>query len=302
MAGAMSPLQFFTRFFRSFTVRDNEIILSENYHRPVFATAPADNVSKRYSFIPDQPIRTAIEEMGWYPVECKTMRRNGSSRAMQRFYAGQTETDPRGTGKHMIRFRNEAFPQRRDSITELLFVNAHDRSGALEFYAGIFGMICSNGCIAVRQGLSFKVYHVNLTIDKVVQQVTKVGAFIPTVIETEELFRSINLSHAEQLEYAQRVIDLRWDGKKFAVNPEDLIRPVYSEQSEPTLWNTYQTAQNVMMNGKGIQITNLNSQRHRRAQSIKQIGQTVNINTGLWEAAEKMAVELGHTLPVINVS
>lgn len=259
----------------------------------VFSRHAAANVSPRYAMVHTDLVLKAVGELGWKPTEnYKIMKRNRRSLAK----------DPRAaeTAKHMIRLQNENFPMVKGATPEIVFTNAHDKTGAIAFYCGILETVCANGLIAMRDGLSFKIYHVNVTTDHVIAMAQKVALQVPTFMQSREILQGVNLTENETLEFANRVIDLRWDGKGFSVNPADVVKPVFPEQEEDTLWNVFNRVQYSLVNGGDFQIMNLTRNKSRKAQGVKQINQNLKINTALWWTLEAFAAEKGVTLPALS--
>src|ERR1017187_1533644 len=102
----------------------------------IFAAEPWEKVSDKYAFIPTITVVDALRAEGFVPV------RVGQSRSR---LVGKSEFT-----KHMLRFRQEKDLDTTrvvgQEIPELVLVNSHDRSSGYQLSAGIFRLICCNGC------------------------------------------------------------------------------------------------------------------------------------------------------------
>ena len=102
----------------------------------VLATGAHPRVTARYQFISTLDLIEGLESEGWFPVHASESRARIQDRD--------------GFTKHLLRFRrlDGRVPLVGDTVPEVVLLNSHDGSSAYQLHAGLFRMVCSNGCAA----------------------------------------------------------------------------------------------------------------------------------------------------------
>jgi hypothetical protein len=95
------------------------------------------------------------------------------------------------------------------------------------------------------------------------------------------------LTRNEQRAFAEAAIELRFDGEKYAVQPDELLQVRHSEQSAPTLWNTFNVVQEAVIQGGVTQRRKNGTRIHSRR--ITGIDADLRLNRALWRLTERMA-------------
>src|SRR5262249_44857548 len=98
-----------------------------------------------------------------------------------------------------------------------------------------------------------------------------------------ERWRSIVLKQDERLAFADAAIPLRFDCQKFAVDPDDLLRPRRSEQATGSLWHVLNSVHENIMRG-GIPQRRSDGSRIRSRPVIR-VEEEVWVNRSLWQLA-----------------
>lgn len=235
------------------------------------------NTSERYSMIPTSRVLTVLADHGWMPAKVQEAR---------------TRLDEnRGFQKHVVRLRNERFGTNfaavGDSLPEIVLINSHMGSASFQLMCGIFRLVCSNGMIAGDTWNQYRVRHVGYTDSAVEAAITGIVEHIPLVADSMGKFKAIELNPEEQTAYAKAAIELRFDNDKWAVEPNQLLRPRrWNDKATPDLWSTLNVVQENLI--KGTRVTDSQGRR-RNARAVNSIDKDTSINRALWVMAQELA-------------
>ena len=129
-------MQLASRFASRSPVLRSERPLSDDQIRAVapsiFADAPHESRSERYSYIPTATVLQELRGEGFEPfMVTQTRVRND---------------DRRDYTKHMIRLRHSSQINGREA-NEIILLNSHDGTSSYQMLAGMFRFVCSNGLV-----------------------------------------------------------------------------------------------------------------------------------------------------------
>jgi len=252
---------------------DNAIINLAKY-RAVANQGGGHGVSDRYAFVPTTRVADILGDMSWYPVAAQCAKVRSDSRD--------------GYQKHAVRFENPNLTAvaKRDSdvAPQILLRNSHDRSGCFELRLGLFRFVCSNGLVVGETFEKFKVRHIGFAHQAVEEAVTILTAQAPKVLENVVAMRERHLSPPERLSFAQKALDMKFDGKAYVFHPADILQARRVEDSEFNLWNTFNCVQEALVKGG----SRYRTEKGRRAtdRPIRAIERNIDFNKGLWSLAE----------------
>lgn len=240
-------------------------------------TEAHENTSDRYSLIPTSRVLTVLADHGWHPAKVMEARTR--------------KEENQGFQKHIVRLRNESygtdFASVGDSLPEIVLINSHMGSASFQLMAGIFRLVCSNGMIAGNIASDYKIRHVGYTDSAVESAIAGIVGHVPMIAEKLGEFSGIVLNPEEQRAYAKAAIELRFEGDKWAVKPEELLTPRrWNDRLTPDLWSTYNVVQENLI--KGTRVTDIDGRR-RNARRVASIDKDTSINRALWVMAEEMA-------------
>ena len=245
----------------------------------IFAVEPWQAMSDRYTFIPTSTIVDRMRNEGFVPVK-----------------AVQSRTRIEGKGdftKHQIRFRdirNGELPvltHLGQLFTEIILTNSHDGASAYKIDAGLMRLVCMNGMtVAAGEHNAMKVRHSG-SADGIIEASYEVVEQFPRVLESAEQFHQLQLTAPQQRVFAEAAISLRYD-ENAPIVPEQVIRPRRREDVAPTLWNTFNTAQEHLTQG-GITGRNPQTQQRRKIRPVSGIAENTKLNQALWTLTERMA-------------
>lgn len=245
----------------------------------VYHTGKHERTSDKYTFIPTNKIVEDLKEAEWYPVHAETVR----SRKQSIEHA-----------KHLLRFRaKDNLSVKHDKtgdviIPELVLTNSHDGKNAFRAHVGIFRMICSNGLI-VSDGVSggyqsMRVTHKGYDENTVLQMINHTIDGFSAVLKNIEVYRKTKLSTDQQIEMAEKAIDIRWEYdyiRPDGIQPNQFVIPKRDEDAEKDLWTTYNVIQENMFRG-GVAAINTDGRRIT-TRPIKNIRENLRFNKAMWD-------------------
>jgi Domain of unknown function (DUF932) len=249
------------------------------YAPSVFATEPWHAMSSKYTFIPTITIVDQMRREGFAPVK-----------------AIQSRTRIAGKGdftKHQIRFRDTrngdapVLSHLGQLFTEIILTNSHDGASAYSIDAGLMRLVCMNGMtVSAGNHSAMKVRHSG-SADGIIEATYEVVEEFPAVLQSAEHFNQLRLTAGQQQAFAKAAIELRYDDKA-PVTPEQVIRPRRREDATPSLWNTFNTAQEHLTQG-GIRGYNPETRQRRKIGAVTGIAENTKLNRALWTLTQEMA-------------
>ena len=236
--------------------------------KSVVATEPHKAVSDKYRFINTVDVLQAFKSKGWEPSNVSEARVRDFSK--------------KGFQKHLIRLRNPecqvVTPGNDRLIPEIVVINSHDRSAALQVLGGFFRTACANGLIVGTTWERYRIRHVGSIVDDVYSIVEEIVSKMPEIVSRIERFQRVTLSTVQQEDFAKNAGLLRWEEKTLP-SIYRLNRPERMNDRGNSLWLTLNRVQEHLIKGTyGV----------RRITSIPEV---VRINQGLWDLAEETAKE-----------
>lgn len=243
----------------------------------LFATAPSDRVSDRYKFISTQEYLDALDARGWVVADATQAKvRKGSPEH----------------AKHLVTLRHREHgavrPELGSLTPQISLLNSHNGTSLVEGMFGIFRLVCRNGLMTASAMFeAFKFRHTQSAKD--VAEVLTDGFFgkVDALMGAADAWGGITLSRDEQVELAIVARNLRF-GEDSAVAPEALLAPRRAADTGDSLWLTFNRLQENVTQG-GIRFNGM----RRQSRQVRNIAQLVDVNTGLWNAAENLALAHG---------
>jgi hypothetical protein len=245
--------------------------------RSVTQTEAASWTSDKYAFIPTTRPLQVLQDHGWQVVEAREARTR--------------DRDYDGFQKHSLRLLNERFNRELavgTTLPQIVLTNSHGGASAFELEMGLYEKVCANGLVVARERQRHRIRHVGYADGLVEAALNAAASALPEALAESARFKRINLSEAERLAFARSAIELRWDGETHSVAAADLVRPRHAEQSDPSLWNTYNTVQEHVIRG-GVAQVNLRSRRRTRTREVNSIDENLRLNRALWTLTEELA-------------
>lgn len=170
---------------------------------------------------------------------------------------------------------------------------ASDGTNKLVITAGLFRILCTNTMVVGRDlfdPVAIKhIGEVDSQLDNLVDRLLDVA---PRVFNTVKQMTARTLSPVEQIEFAAKAAELRFNSKEFNIDPKVLLEARRPSDEGATLWNTFQRIQEGLIKG-GYQVQSKlpkedgSDRKARKAMSLRNINMDFDVNTGLWSEAQK---------------
>lgn len=238
----------------------------------VFATAPHEKMSARYTFVPTADVVETMDRAGFCVVEARQ---------------SQTRCRAPTSAAHALRFRkrnSEVYVG--EVVPEILVLNSHDGSTAYHVRIALYRAVCSNGLIVGdRLFPVWKVPHRGNVATEVLEAAMELSRRFSDLGETVEAMRHTVLDVPRRLAFASDALTLRYPDEVagVAVAPADLLQPTRAEDEGCDLWRTYNVVQEHLLRGGVTRRTPTN--RVVKTKGIRAIRDDMRLNVGLWNRA-----------------
>ena len=270
-------MQLASRFASRSPVLRSERPLSDDQIRAVapsiFADAPHESRSERYSYIPTATVLQELRGEGFEPfMVTQTRVRND---------------DRRDYTKHMIRLRHSSQINGREA-NEIILLNSHDGTSSYQMLAGMFRFVCSNGLVCGDTVADVRVPHKGDVAGHVVEGAYQVLSGFERVKENREAMRAVTLDDGEAEVFARAALALKYDdpNKPAPVTESQILMPRRFDDRRPDLWSVFNRAQENLTKG-GLHGRSANGRR-QRTRPVQGIDSDVRLNRALWLLADGM--------------
>jgi len=242
----------------------------------LFTEQPHIEASDKYHFVSTIDVIKEIKALNWYPVSVSE--------------ASVRDEDKEGYQRHLVRFRHfEDLLNPKENAVELLLFNSHDRTTAFSISAGIFRFVCANGLVVADSIFeAYKIKHIGDKQNDIQIAIDKITSFKPQLEHKIEQFEAIELSQAEKISFAQVSTPLRFE-KHLEIDYDDLLTPHRDEDTKDDLYTVMNVIQENLLRGN-VSGVNKDTGRRFTSKEIKSIGKDIEVNQGLWDIAEKIAL------------
>lgn len=245
------------------------------------------DLSEKYAFVSTSHLVDTMQGLGWYPAKITENRVVKSTNL--------------GFQRHMVRFRPNGVRSilaKDDVFPEIVVVNSHDGASSIKLFAGLFRLVCLNGMIVSDASYgSYTIRHVGYADDQVREVVHQIADGVSGITDKVRDMREITLTPNEQGVFAMAALIAKYgeeDMERRMFDPSALVLPARQVDKDPTLWNTFNTVQEKLLNGGKFEfgkkdrkgVNNL-----RKSVKVSSISEDVRVNQALWFLAENMAKE-----------
>lgn len=246
----------------------------------------AYGTSGKYAFIPTTRVIDTLQSQGWFPVKA------GEKRA--RNILG------RGFQEHLIRFRQQQDYNNVIAvggiIPEIVLKNSHNGLSSFQIMAGLFRLVCTNGMVVADSLFAtHRIKHIGYKDQDVIDATFDVISKTPLIMNRVQQFQDVRLTKEEQIVYAESALVAKYGQedkelpKKYDL--ERLIAPVRTQDTEKTLWNSFNIIQEKLVERGGrFAVAPPTSRRlMKKARGITSVSENIRVNQALWQLTEKMA-------------
>ena len=233
--------------------------------------------TEKYTETDDVEVIQTLNSHGWHVVGYQEVKTHKSRR--------------QGFQKYMAMYENPAFEQTSLGKAQLLQRGSHDGSTKLQIVAGFFTFACLNGLV-VGESI-FEPICVKHIGDLPLQIEFALKSFMetcPLIFNKVTDMSQRAMSPFEVQQFARKACALRFDGDKYAINPDDVVFAHHREQKDNTLWNVFNRVQeNLIRPAKEFKVTTKDN-KQRKVRGLTNIDTKVKLNKDLWHLAEEYLV------------
>lgn len=237
----------------------------------IFAEAPHESRSQRYSYIPTAEVLTELRKEGFQPfMVCQTRVRH---------------EDRREYTKHMLRLRHASQINGAEA-NEIILLNSHDGSSSYQMLAGMFRFVCQNGLVWGDTFADVRVPHKGNVTDHVIEGAYEVLHGFEQVQDSRDSMRAITLDEGEAEVFARSALTLKYDnaGKALPITESQVLQPRRFDDNRSDLWSVFNRVQENLVKG-GVSSRTANG-RQQRTRPVQGIDQNVRLNRALWLLAD----------------
>ena len=165
----------------------------------------------------------------------------------------------------------------------VLLTNSHDGKNAFHFQVGLIRFVCENGLVVSDQDFAkVSIRHTGYSFEELQSKITGVIEKLPNLVEKINVFKTTELSNEQVVEFATKASQLRFNNDKSetVVDINGLLIVERVEDEGNDLWSVFNRVQEKLINGNFSY-----GRKNRKARSIKNFTQDLNINKDLWEMA-----------------
>ena len=271
-------MQLASRFASRSPVLRSERPLSDDQIRAVapsiFAEAPHESRSERYSYIPTATVLQELRGEGFEP-----------------FMVTQTRVrhdDRRDYTKHMIRLRHASQINGAEA-NEIVLLNSHDGTSSYQMLAGMFRFVCSNGLVCGDTVADVRVPHKGDVSGHVIEGAYEVLRGFDRVKDSRDAMRAITLDEGEAEVFARAALALKYDptdNKPAPITESQILMPRRFDDRRPDLWSVFNRTQENLTQG-GLRGRSANGRR-QQTRPVQGIDQNIRLNRALWLLADGM--------------
>jgi hypothetical protein len=271
-------MQLASRFANRSPVLRSEHPLSDDQIRSVvpsiFAEAPHESRSERYSYIPTVTVLQKLRTEGFEPfMACQTRVRDGAKREHT---------------KHMVRLRHASQINGREA-NEIILLNSHDGSSSYQMLAGMFRFVCQNGLVCGDTVADVRVPHKGDVAGLVIEGAYRVLNDFARAHASRDAMQAVTLNDDESQLFARSALALKYgdDASKPApITESQVLNPHRYDDRGADLWSVFNRAQENLLRG-GLVGRGTNGRR-QRTRPVQGIDQDVKLNRALWLLADGM--------------
>ena len=239
----------------------------------IFADAPHESRSERYSYIPTAAVLTELRKEGFQPFMVTQTRVRDEAK--------------REHTKHMLRLRHASQINGAEA-NEIVLLNSHDGTSSYQMLAGMFRFVCSNGLVCGDTVADVRVPHKGDVAGSVIEGAFEVLSGFERVKESRDLMRGITLDDGESEVFARAALALKYDdpNKPAPITESQILMPRRFDDRHPDLWSVFNRTQENLTKG-GLHGRSSNGRR-QSTRPVQGIDSDIRLNRALWLLADGM--------------
>ena len=268
-------MQLASRFASRSPVLRSEHPLSDDQIRAVapsiFADAPHESRSQRYSYIPTATVLQELRDEGFEPfMVCQTRVR---------------ADDRRDYIKHMLRLRHSSQINGREA-NEIILLNSHDGSSSYQMLAGMLRFVCKNGLVCGDTVADVRVPHKGDVAAQVIEGAYEVLHGFDRAQQSRDAMQAVTLDAGESEVFARAALALKYDdpNKPAPVTETQVLASRRHTDDRRDLWSVFNRTQENLLRG-GLLGRSANGRR-QTTRPVQGIDQDLRLNRALWLLAD----------------
>jgi len=236
----------------------------------IFAEAPHESRSERYSYIPTATVLHELRGEGFEPfMVCQTRVRHD---------------DRRDYTKHMLRLRHASQINGHEA-NEIILLNSHDGTSSYQMLAGMFRFVCSNGLVCGDTVADVRVPHKGDVAAQVIEGAYEVLHGFDRVQASRDAMRAITLDAGESEVFGRAALALKYDeDTPTPITESQILMPRRTDDDRHDLWSVFNRTQENLTKG-GLPARAANGRR-QTTRPVQGIDQNVRLNRALWLLAD----------------
>ncbi|MBF8796406.1 DUF932 domain-containing protein [Pseudomonas aeruginosa] len=238
----------------------------------IFAEAPHESRSERYSYIPTATVLQELRGEGFEPfMVCQTRVRRD---------------DRRDFTKHMVRLRHASQISAQGEANEIILLNSHDGTSSYQMLAGMLRFVCQNGLVCGDTVADVRVPHKGDVAAQVIEGAYEVLHGFERAQASREAMRAVTLDGGEAEVFARAALALRYDDpdKQAPITERQVLAPRRLDDNRADLWSVFNRTQENLIRG-GLLGRGGNGRRQRTL-PVQGIDQDLRLNCALWLLAD----------------
>lgn len=200
--------------------------------------------------------------------------------------ANPRKLERRGYQRHLMKFTRDDLNTGNGEKLELLVTNSHDGTSSLRFDVGVFRFACANGLVVGDTAFSERIRHVGDVESKISETIESMVKRLPLVAARIEKYKGINIDNDVVISMLGESLKLRGIDATASVY---VPGPRRQEDKGSDLWTFYNILQESLIKG-GLYIHTPEQPRGRKLRALKSNKSIIEVNKGLWNITERIAV------------
>lgn len=238
----------------------------------IFAEAPHESRSERYSYIPTATVLQELRGEGFEPfMVCQTRVRRD---------------DRRDFTKHMIRLRHASQFDARGEANEIILLNSHDGTSSYQMLAGMFRFVCQNGLVCGDTVADARVPHKGDVAAQAIEGAYEVLHSFDQAQQSRDTMHAVILEGGEAEVFARAALALKYDDpeKPAPITERQVLAARRVDDNRVDLWSIFNRIQENLIRG-GL-VGRGKSGRRQRTRPVQGIDQDLRLNRALWLLAD----------------
>lgn len=210
----------------------------------VFCFTRGPKTTAKYKHINTLDVINKFRESGWEVMGAKQKRSRGLNSSDKALFTQHEIT---------LRPANIDPTINTEYIPTLRIVNSHNTESSLRIYLGVFRFICSNGLVVASSVFAnSRLLHKETVTDRIGAEIKRIQEAVPVLSKYLVDMSGVQLTPAQQLEYAVFALSLRYpdqSNKKHVIDTASLLVTRRDADKGNDLWTVFNRVQENLLSG-----------------------------------------------------